>query len=328
MAMLDFWHPVMRSQDLPSAGAAGARLAGRSLAVFRPGPGRVAAIEDLCPHRRMKLSLGTVRSGRLVCPYHGWSFDAAGEGESPTTPKVRACVAHFQCREAHGAVWVRALGADAPLPALDFGDHLPVGVVVHRVRAPLELVIDNFSEIEHTVAVHPAIGIDPRRAHKAAVTFDVTDRAVTVHNTGPAKPPPLFNRLMLLFRKRFLFHSDYTFTFDPPRSVVDHRWSDPAGGRGAMLRYRLHHFFVPEDPLATRIVTFAAMKSRWPVGPGGGVRPFRWLVRRMIRTSINEDVWLLENLADQSVSPVGMTLTKFDKVLGLTRERLNSTYYS
>jgi hypothetical protein len=48
----------------------------------------------------------------------------------------------------------------------------------------------------------------------------------------------------------------------------------------------------------------------------------------MIRTSINEDVWLLENLADQRVSPVGMTLTKFDKVLGLTRERLHSTYYA
>src|SRR3954468_10864542 len=114
MAILDFWHPVMRSQDLPSAGAAGARIAGRSLALFRPGPGRVAAVEDLCPHRRMRLSLGRVRAGRLVCPYHGGRFTDAGQGESPNTPKVRACVDRFDCREAHGAVWVKAPGPDTP----------------------------------------------------------------------------------------------------------------------------------------------------------------------------------------------------------------------
>jgi len=318
----------MRSRDLPSAGAVGVRLAGRSMAVFRPAPDRIAAVEDLCPHRRMRLSLGTVRDGRLVCPYHGWSFDDVGQGESPTTPKMKACVSHFECREAHGAVWVKGPGADAPLPALEFGDHLPVGVVIHRVRAPLELVLDNFSEVEHTVAIHPAIGFDPLRCSEAVVTFDATDRAFTVRNAGPAKRPPLLNRIGLWFRKQYMFHSDYTFTFEPPRSVVDHRWTDPATGREAMLRYRLHHFFVPEGPGATRIVTFAGVKSHWPVGPGGGVRPLRWLIRRMLRTSIDEDVWLLENLADQSVSPAGMTLTKFDKALGLTRERLNSYYYA
>src|SRR5262245_47912883 len=79
MGMLDFWHPVLRTRDLPRGRAVAVRVGGRSLALFRPGPGRVAALDDKCSHRRMKLSLGTVRDGRLACPYHGWTFDCAGQ---------------------------------------------------------------------------------------------------------------------------------------------------------------------------------------------------------------------------------------------------------
>src|SRR5262245_3297015 len=279
MGMLDYWHPVLRRKDLPRDKPVGVRLAGRSLAVFRSAPGQVGAVEDVCPHRRMRLSAGTVWSGRLVCAYHGWSFDCAGQGESPGTPKLHASVACFDCRESNGAVWVKAAGVDRPLPQIDVNGYLSVGIVVHRVQAPLELVIDNFSEIEHTVTMHPAFGIDPARTHEAEVRFEPTDRSVAVYNAGPAKRPPLVARLALLFRRRYVFHSDYTFTFDPPRSVVDHYWTDPARGGEAMIRYRLHHYFVPEDEHASRIVTFAAVRSRWPVGPGGGVRPLAWLMR-------------------------------------------------
>jgi phenylpropionate dioxygenase-like ring-hydroxylating dioxygenase large terminal subunit len=326
MPMLDFWHPVLRSRDLPRDRAVGVKLAGRSLALFRSGPDQFGALEDRCPHRRMKLSVGKVQDGRLRCAYHGWTFDGSGLGESPGTPKLHACAESFDVQEAHGAIWIKGRGVDRPLPVLDHLDYVPVGVVVQRVQAPLELVMDNFSEIEHTIAMHD-FGFDAARSHEAVVTFEPTDRAVTVRNTGPAKPPPLFARFLLLFRKRFLFHSDYTFTFDPPLSVVDHWWTDPVTGREAMVKYRLHHFFVPEDAGSSLIVTFGAVHSRWPVGPGGGVQPFAWYMRQEIKSTVDEDIWLLENMADKTTNIDGMKLSRFDRVLGLTRERLRRIYY-
>jgi phenylpropionate dioxygenase-like ring-hydroxylating dioxygenase large terminal subunit len=326
MASFDYWHPVLCSRELPRDRPVALRLAGRSLAIFRGAPGEVGAVDDACPHRRLRLSVGKVLSGRLVCAYHGWSFDARGQGESPGTPKLRACAGAYDCQEAHGAVWVKSRGQDRPLPVIDHGDFVPVGVVTHRAPASLELTLDNFSEVEHTLAIHDAFGIDPARGAEAVVHVEATPTTVTVRNTGPAKPPHALTRLMLLFRRRFLFHSDYTVYFDPPRTVVDHYWTDPVGGGEAMARYRLHHFFVPEEDQATRIVTFAAAKSRWRL-PGGGVPLVGWHLRRGIQEVIDEDVWLLENLADRTAGLEGMHLGRFDRVLGLNRERLRRVYY-
>jgi phenylpropionate dioxygenase-like ring-hydroxylating dioxygenase large terminal subunit len=324
--MLQFWHPILGSRDLPRIRPVGVRLAGRPLAIFRPGPGRVAALGDACPHRRMRLSLGKVQGDRLACIYHGWTFDGDGQGESPGSPKLRAYAESFDCREAHGVVWVKARGADAPLPDVDHTGFVPVGNTIHRIHAPLQLVMDNFSEVEHTISMHPAFGLDPTRGDETVVTFEPTDDAVRVHNVGPAKAPPVWTRLALLFRRRFLFHSDYTLRYDPPRAIVDHHWSDPAGGHGGMARYRLHHFFVPEDKGTTRLVTFGAAKSRWPL-PDGGVPFMSWYMLRAMAATIDEDVWLLENLADQTADLEGMKLGRFDRVLGLNRERLQRIYF-
>jgi phenylpropionate dioxygenase-like ring-hydroxylating dioxygenase large terminal subunit len=273
----------------------------------------------------MRLSLGKVAGGRLACPYHGWTFDAEGSGESPGTPKLHARAESYDCREAHGAVWVKSRGPDAPLPEIDHAGYVPVGVTAHRIRAPFPLVMDNFSEVEHTVSMHPAFGFDPARGGEAVVSFEPTADAVHVRNAGPAKAPRPLARLLLLFRRRFLFHSEYTLRYDPPRATVEHFWSDPAGGRGGMARYRLHHFFVPEDDRTTRLVTFGAARSRWPL-PAGGVPLMGWYMLRAMGSTIDEDVRLLENLADQDPDIEGMKLGRFDRVLGLNRERLRRIY--
>src|SRR5262245_1034594 len=98
MAALDHWHPVVRSKRLKRA-PVGVRLAGKEIVLFRGADGRVGALEDACPHRRMRLSKGCVTGGRLQCPYHGWTFDACGHGESPGTPKLQAQTECFEVRE-------------------------------------------------------------------------------------------------------------------------------------------------------------------------------------------------------------------------------------
>jgi nitrite reductase/ring-hydroxylating ferredoxin subunit len=66
------------------------RLAGRDLALYRDGRGVVRAVDDLCPHRRLPMSLGRVTSdGQIQCGYHGWIFDGAS-GRCTAIPNLTA----------------------------------------------------------------------------------------------------------------------------------------------------------------------------------------------------------------------------------------------
>jgi len=323
--MLRFWHPVLDSRMLRPGRAGAIELAGRKLAVFRSNGNQLGAIEDQCAHRRMRLSLGRVEDERLACPYHGRSFTRDGQGESPSAPKMHACVTSYDCAETAGVIWVKARGGGSPPPSFTMDGWMFTGAVFNRVRAPLELVIDNFSEIEHTVTTHADFGIDRDRAAEAVVKLESTEDAITVLNHGPAKMPPFDTRFAVWVRPGDLFHSNYTFRFDPPRSTVDHFWTSGATGRERLLKYHVIHYFVPTDERMTTIVTFGFLKIRRPLLRLLG-RQMAALFRRKLRHTVDEDAFLVENLADSSTSLEGMTLSRFDRVLSLTRERLHRNY--
>jgi phenylpropionate dioxygenase-like ring-hydroxylating dioxygenase large terminal subunit len=324
MGKLDYWHPVLAGRHLPAGRPIGVKVAGRSLALFR-ADGRPAAVDDQCAHRRMKLSLGTVCQDRLVCPNHGWSYDREGRGESPSATRLQAMVPSYDCDEAAGVVWVKARGTLQNLPVVARDGWNFAGAVFNRLCAPLQLVMDNFSEVEHTVATHRHFGFDRARAEETVVDLDAADDAITVRGHGPAKTPPLDTCLSVGFRRGDRFHAEYTFRFDPPRSAVTHWWSDPRTGRERLLKYHLIHYFVPEDETATRIVTFAFLKLQWPLA--WRLAPqVAWLLRRRVWQTVQEDAFLVEHLADQSTNLAGMRLSRFDAILGLARARLRRIY--
>ena len=325
MSRLDYWHPVLSARALRVGRVVAIKVAGCSIALFRTGDGLLGAIADQCAHRRMKLSLGSVRQGRLICPYHGWSFTCDGAGESPSAPKMHACVKSYDCAEAAGVIWIKNRESGQELPALKSDGGNFVGAVFNRVRAPLQLVIDNFSEVEHTVAMHPQFGLDPARASEAIAELESSEDSVTMRNRGPTKMPPLLTRLAGGIRRGDQFHSDYTFRFDPPRSSVTHFWTDPDATSERRIKYHLFHYFVSEDDETTRIVTFGFLTIRRPL-LAAFAQPLASLLRRKIRQTVDEDALLLENLADKSPGLEGMKLSRFDTILGLTRERLRRIY--
>jgi vanillate O-demethylase monooxygenase subunit len=324
MSVLDHWHPVLQSRRL-RAEPVGVRLAGRTLVLFRDNEHRIGALEDICPHRRMQLSRGKVEHGRLQCPYHGWTFDTCGHGLSPGTPRLHAQVAGYDAREAYGAIWVRFRGASGIFPDFEVGDYRHMCTLGHPMRAPLELALDNFSEIEHTATVHQAFGVDPERMAEVNVQIDSTDTTVRVHNAGPCKPIGLVLRKLLGVRRRHWFHSHWTTYFSPVHLVIDHWWADPGTGREALVRWRVIVVLTPVAPAETFVWSFAYARSRWPV-PGGGLPLFQWLMRRQLDTEIRLDVDLVEGLASLDPSVEGMKLGRFDRVLGLNRERIKRVY--
>jgi len=48
------------------------RLLADDYVLWRGPDGSVVAAPDQCPHRQSPLSAGTIESGCLRCPYHGW----------------------------------------------------------------------------------------------------------------------------------------------------------------------------------------------------------------------------------------------------------------
>lgn len=323
MGMIDHWHPVVRSRDLGRT-PVGVRVAGHELAVYRSSNG-VAALGDVCPHRRMRLSLGSVIGDKLQCRYHGWTFTPDGQGESPGTPKLHACATAFDAREVYGAVWVKPRDADASFPAFDVAGYLPICVLKHTASAPLELVTDNFCEIEHTPTTHAVFGYDLKRMHEVAVRFEPTDTTVRIINSGPSKRLGWFLRSLVGIRSGFLFYDDWTTHFSPVYSVYDHWWADAENVQQSKVRWRLYIFFTPVDETRTDLMTFAFAKSRWP-GPAGGLRLFRWLMRKHLDREIRLDLEILKGLASHETGVEGMKLSRFDRVLGLNRDRIERVY--
>lgn len=323
MSMLDHWHPVLKSNELRDK-PIGVRVAGQPMALFRTASGGLGAVDDACPHRRLKLSAGAVVGERLQCRYHGWSYDACGNGESPGTPKLAACTTSFDIREAHGLLWVKNRHSQAVLPDASMPGYFHICTLRHTLPAPLELAVDNFNEIEHSGTVHSTFGYDLDRMGEVKVRCEATETTVRVVNSGPTKRIHPFFALILNIRKDDIFHDDWTTHFSPVYSVFDHWWVKP-DGREAMVRWRLYVFFVPVDERTTQIVSVTYAKSRYP-GPAGALRLMRWKLWREIDREIRADCEMLHHLADYDAGLDGLKLSRFDKVMGLTRERIERVY--
>jgi phenylpropionate dioxygenase-like ring-hydroxylating dioxygenase large terminal subunit len=324
MGVLDHWHPVLQSQRLRAA-PIGVRLAGHALVLFRDNECRIGALEDICPHRRMRLSRGRVERGRLQCPYHGWTFDTCGHGQSPGTPRLQSQVTSYDAREAYGVIWIKPQAAVGTFPEFAVSGYRHMCTLRHPMQAPLELALDNFSEIEHTASVHQAFGFDPARMTEVSVQIEATDTTVHVRNAGPCKRIGLAMGQLLGVRRGHWFYSEWTTYFSPVHLVIDHWWGDPKTGREARVRWRVIVVLTPVDSSETAVWSFAYARSRWPL-PGGGLPLFYWLMRRQLDAEIRLDVALVEGLASLDPSIEGMKLGRFDRVLGLNRERIERLY--
>ena len=77
-----------------------------------------------------QLSRGRVARGQITCPYHGWTYDAAGRvvrvpSEGPTGRRDGRCTRAFAVREEQGYVYVRLAQRDlgmAPFAIPRYGE--------------------------------------------------------------------------------------------------------------------------------------------------------------------------------------------------------------
>src|SRR4051812_46651236 len=76
-ALVNHWYIACLSGELKSAPIRRV-IYERAYVLFRDESGKPGCLPDRCLHRAAQLSEGTCEKGRLVCPYHGWNYDTAG----------------------------------------------------------------------------------------------------------------------------------------------------------------------------------------------------------------------------------------------------------
>ncbi len=185
--LINEWHPVVASADLPADRPVGRRVLGRDIVLWRC-EGRPIAWLDLCVHRGAKLSLGRVQGGSLACPYHGWTYDGEGRciripSHPQATPPGRAKTTVYAVQERFGLVWV-CLGEPAEdLPAYpEWADaryrHDLCGPYLFHAAGPR--IMENFFDVGHFAFVHAGLLGDSARPEIGDHHAEVTDDGIVV----------------------------------------------------------------------------------------------------------------------------------------------------
>lgn len=320
---LQHWHPLLRASELGRKPIR-RQLCGESIVLFRTASGQPAALQEVCPHRRMSLAAGQVRGEQLVCAYHGWRFDAAGQVSCPLMPAAELQQPAFQLREAHGLIWLRepkpVETLTPELPSWACADLEPAGVTFHTVPAPLELTLDNFTETEHTTTIHQVFGF--RSPAEVQLRLELEPAATKVWNSGPQKPFPRLFDAFIDIRPRDQFANDWVTTFKPPLTVYEQTWR--RGERLRRFRLRVVMFFLPLSDSSTQLTTLLYTPR---VLPGPLHRWFAAPIARWITAyELQLDVQALAKLADLNPQLSAKTLGPFDKVLLENRRRIQALY--
>lgn len=69
------WYAVLETNEAKPGKPEAVKRLGEKLVFWRDQQGKVVVLEDPCPHRQVKLSLGKLVEGCLECPFHGFQFD-------------------------------------------------------------------------------------------------------------------------------------------------------------------------------------------------------------------------------------------------------------
>jgi phenylpropionate dioxygenase-like ring-hydroxylating dioxygenase large terminal subunit len=171
------WFPVARSQDV-MAQPMPVTLLDLDLVLYRASTG-VSVARDLCPHRGVPLSMGSVQGDELVCAYHGLRFGPDGAcrkipAQPDVKPPARFRLTSFPAVERYGLVWTcLAPGEAVTIPPFevwddpDFQGILPPFV---DIAGSAGRQVEGFVDVAHFAFIHHRAFADPDNS--AVPTYD------------------------------------------------------------------------------------------------------------------------------------------------------------
>lgn len=198
---INFWYPIIRSEDLSVDTPEKVKVLGVNLVAFRDENGEACVLSDTCVHRGGSLggawsagpNVPRIVEGRVVCPYHGWEFNGKGHcvhipsiGYGNKTP-ARAKVDAYPVQEKYGIVFafLGDLPEDERPPLLEIEEYGAEGwransILVLDVNYYYERSIENALDPAHNEFVHPTHGFTAMNRE----TYHVRDYDTVDHEQG------------------------------------------------------------------------------------------------------------------------------------------------
>ena len=272
------WRPLART------------ILGERLVLFRDAAHAPVALSDRCVHRNALLSGGTVSNGCIVCPYHGWTYDSAGQcreipSEGPQfKPEAGRVLEKFPVCEQDGLCWVWMGGEQAPTHAPFVMPHFnSPGYGKYYMVTPFSNgvtnLVENFMDVPHTVFVHRG-WFRSRKLSPVRTTIERTKDSVLV--TYHDKNDDIgFSGRILNPRKLPLAHTDKFYM--PNNTRVDYIYGDDRRS------FVITSTCTPVAPLETMVYTLISYKV-------GLLNPLaKLLLPWYTRKVIDQDVEIMAN---------------------------------
>ncbi len=251
------------------------RLCNQDILFYRTSAGTAVAMEDLCPHRLVPLSLGCRRGDDIECGYHGLRFGPSGActlipGQNAIPAAAR--VATFPLVERWGIAWIWLGAADLADPAL-----IPelewigkpgwaTGTGYLHFKAGHQLVTDNLLDLSHETYIHGNTignGHDQSIAQYPVHASIEGGRMVRAHREMPAiAPPPFFAMLLAHHGEVHEINRWQSAVFQPPGLNMTDVGVYPVGTpREGATMLRVMHLLTPETEESTHYFWAMARNS-------------------------------------------------------------------
>ena len=157
----DRWYAVEYDKAIKKGDVKEVVFWNTSMALFRGEDGQLAAVQNRCPHRQLKLSHGAVDKCQLRCAYHGWAFDREGwltdySHDSFDKALLKKQIRTYPVKVRYGLIWVfpgdaaKAEQVAMPaIPELDGEDKWASVTADFTWKSHHSMVIDNICDFAH-----------------------------------------------------------------------------------------------------------------------------------------------------------------------------------
>lgn len=267
------WYVAATGDELNDAPLA-RELLGRPVLLYRKADGQAVAMTDICPHRAVALSLGSLEGDNVVCGYHGATF--APDGSCVRVPSQANVpydftVRTYPVREVGPIVWIwmgdpgRAAHREPPeLPWLA-DDGWTVFTAQKRVAANYMALHENSLDFTHLPHVHGELSPEGYRETPPALAIEVSEYSVFYRRTFPDGPIPAWQAEATGLSRDSKAKIRESGAFLSPAVHIVHMdllVPDPAEGERADYLRPWIRAFTPLNPAETLVFSWVARNYR------------------------------------------------------------------
>ncbi|MFD7295165.1 Rieske 2Fe-2S domain-containing protein [Streptomyces sp. NPDC059897] len=234
----------------------GRTILGEPIAFYRTEAGEPVALADRCVHRRYPLSASGLDGDRVVCGYHGFTYDTTGtcvfvpgQKRVPRTARVSS----YPVAEVDGMVWVWVGDPEsADTSVIPRAPHLVAdGFVTVEGMEPIDadfmLLVDNLMDLSHETYLHGGyIGTPEVAETPIATEVDEESGIVRVsRHMKDAECPPFYARSTGI-EGRIDRRQD--IEYHAPCLYLLHSTISPSGQESPAFRTEITYAITPSSP--------------------------------------------------------------------------------